>query len=383
MEEGGRNPFLDVPAGLVDEVLQLATAAGESLVAAFRQAREDRAKYREALTRRQLLQNDSSLGYPPLPTTCGTDGSYAIERLLTADLCVCAAVAVEGLTPPSEERYWEEPHHAAYVTVEDHHTETATILRAVMVGRELLLATRAPHDVVMLDMTLTLPLIYFNQALNLAPHTPTLGCAREFLKHCHEYLEAYLTILRADRSDKQYIGIPKYSTRRELGRILGWSAQHDDRGLLTFLLHAGEFTRPVRLEQPEQPWHLNVDRLNAELRRHISPLVPPIVAALEQVHMVYYRPNDWLPTLRVEMSASIAANPHRLAVVLQALKHQCVAPGMLEPYPIYLADRMAKAAARSMPAFRQVATQRVAEAYEGDITDVFFALHGYRTETGG
>ena len=383
MEEGARNPFLDVPAALVDEVLQLATAAGESLVATFRQTREDRLRYREALARRGFLLNESSLGYPPLPTTCGTDGSYAIERLLTADLCVCAAVAVEGLTPPSEQRYWEEPHHAAYVTVEEHHAETATVLRAVMLGRELLLAIRAPHDVVMLDMTLTLPVIYFNQALNLAPQTPTLRCAKEFLDNCGDYLEAYLTILTAERSDKQYVGIPKYSTRRELGRTLGWPAQHDDRGLLTLLLRAGEFTRPVILQQPEQPWHLNVNRLDPELRQRIAPLVPPLVAALEQVHVMYYRPAEWLPAVRVEMAASVAGNRHRLAVVVQALKHQCVAPGMLEPYPIYLADRMAKAAARSMPAFRQVATQRVAENYDGDIADVFFALHGYRTETGG
>jgi hypothetical protein len=55
---------------------------------------------------------------------------------------------------------------------------------------------------------------------------------------------------------------------------------------------------------------------------------------------------------------------------------------MLEPYPIYLADRTVKAVARAIPAFRQVTTQRISEHYEGDIGEVFFAMHGYRSEAG-
>ena len=55
---------------------------------------------------------------------------------------------------------------------------------------------------------------------------------------------------------------------------------------------------------------------------------------------------------------------------------------MLEPYPIYLADRTVKALARAIPAFRQVTTQQISKRYEGDIGEVFFAMHGYRSETG-
>ena len=84
----------------------------------------------------------------------------------------------------------------------------------------------------------------------------------------------------------------------------------------------------------------------------------------------------------MEVAAGIAANPHRLATVVQGLKHQSATPSMLEPYPIYLADRTVKALARAIPAFRQVTTQRVSEQYQGDIGEVFFALHSYRSESG-
>lgn len=377
-----QTPFADLPAALVAEALDRAAEVGDRLLASFQQLRAERAHARQALLTRGLLLHESELGYPSLPTTCGADGSYGIERLLTADLAVAAAVAVEGLTPPSEQRYWAQPRHVLYAVNEVHHAETATILRAVMLGKELDLARHAPHDLVMLDGTLTLPIIYFNQALNVAPGALDLQCAQEFLQHCYAYLEAYRFILRAERSDQHFISLPKYSTRREIGRRLRWNSGYDDRGLLTLLLQPGELTRPLPLEQPEQAWHLNLQRLPPKTRTQIEALTGDIVAGLGQVAIFYYKPQAWLPALRVEVAQSIASNGHRLAVVVQGLKHQCATASMLEPYPLYLADRTVKALARALPTFRQVATQRISEKYDGDIAEVFFAMHGYRSEAG-
>ncbi len=377
-------PFADLPTVLVEDVLREAGRAGELLLGALRQAQEFRADYRQKLLALGLVQHESELGYPgQVPTTCATDGSYAIERLLTADLAAAAAVAVEGLTPPSEKRYWEQPHHMTFVAAEVHHEKTATVLRAVMLGRELLLATRAPHDLVMLDGTVTLPIIYFNQAINAAPHVPALRCSQEFLARCDAYLEAYRVILRPARSDRQFIALPKYSTRREIGRLAGWSGAHDDRGLLSLLLRPGELTRPQPLEQPGQPWHINANRLTGASRRRVEELAEAVVEGLGQVYVFYYKPHKWLPALRVEASREVVLNSHRLAVVIQGLKHQCATPSMLEPYPLFLADRTVKAVTRALPAFRQVTTQRIAAEYEGDIGEVFLAMHGYRTESGG
>lgn len=375
-------PLAGLPAALVDEVLTQAAGAAGVLLQDLRHVRGQRAALRRALEDKGLLLHESDLGFPPVPTCCGADGSYAIERLLSADLAVAAAVAVEGLTPPSETRHWAEPHHVTVVEVEPHHGETATVLRALMLGHELDLAIRAPHDLVLLDMTLTLPLIYFNQALNQAPEAVQLRCSRTFLSQCAAFLEGYRAILTAQRSDKQYVGLPKYSTRRELGRMLGWPGDHDDRGLLTMVLKAGELTRPVRLEQPAQPWHLNIARATARQAEVSEDAARAVVEALGEVHVFYYKPHDWLPALRVEVGYQVAHNRHRLAAVVQGLKHQCAAPGMLEPYPLFLADRTVKAMARALPAFRQVAAQRVAEQYEGDIGEVYFAMHAYRSEAG-
>lgn len=377
------SPFSDLPAALVEEVLGYAKTAGDQLLGTFRQVKEDRESFREALEKKGLIVHESTFGCPPTPTTCATDGSYSIERMLTADFAAAAAVAVEGLTPPSETRFWDAPHHSSFVRVEKHHEKTSTMLRAVMLGRELLLAIEAPHDLVMLDSTLTLPIIYFNQALNSIGETATLQCSKEFRERALEYIAAYRTILASIRTDKNFVALPKYSTRREIGASVGWSGEHDDRGLLTMLLRPGELTKPMKIERPSSPWHLNLKPIQEFLEGdQPKQLAEQVVTVLKGINIFYYKPHPWLPALRVEVAEGVGTNQHRLGVVLQGLKHQCATGAMLEPYPLYLADRMVKSLARAIPAFRQVATQQISEQYEGDVGEVFFAMHGYRTESG-
>ena len=379
-------PFADLPAALVDEVLGQTAVVARELLASFRGVREERETLRKTLEDSGIVMTESALGYPPLPTTCAADGSYAIERLLTTDLAAAAAVVVEGLTPPSEERHWDLPRHKSFVAAEPHIEDTATVLRAVMLGEELRLVADAPHDLLMLDGTFTLPIIYFNQALNRAPDNMQLRCAQEFIENCSAYLESYLKILQSERSDKHFVALPKYTTRQEIGANLGWPKSYDDRAMLTMLLNPGELTKPCRLDSQDNDrnvtWHLATRRLPGETQRQAVELADAIISALDSLQVFYYKPQVWLPALRIEVSAGIACNMHRLATVIQGIKHQTATPSMLEPYPIYLADRTVKALARSISAFRQMTTQRISEQYEGDIGEVFFAMHGYRSETG-
>ncbi|TSE18538.1 hypothetical protein Talka_02035 [Tepidimonas alkaliphilus] len=376
------SPFVGLPAALVEEVLNRTTHVAQGLLGSFSRAKEQRTELRRQLCEAKLLWHRSELGPAPFPTVCATDGSYAIERLLTTDLVAAAAVAVEGLTPPSETRYWAQPHHHVYVQAEPHHEATATILRAMMLGQELQLARCAPHDLVLLDGTLTLPIIYFNQALNAAPRAPQLHTGQTFLAGAEQYLHAYRELLTLTRNDKQIVAMPKYSTRREIGQLLGWPDQQDDRGLLSAVLHPGELTRPLPLQAPEQPWHFSTAALPQPLRGAIDRLAQDVTAALNRVHVFYYKPQTWLPALRIEVAESVARSRERMAIVVQGLDMQCATPAMLEPYPNFLADRMVKALAKALPAFRQVATHHIAERFEGDVEEVFFAMHGYRSDSG-
>lgn len=375
-------PFAELPAALVEEVLDRTEDVGLALLGSFCQMRDQRAAWRAELEATNLLQRETELEYVPIPTSCGVDGSYAIERLLATDLVAAAAVAVEGLTPPSETRYWPEPRHQVTIETEAHDADTGTIARALMMGMELELAVQAPHGVVFIDGSFTTPLIYFNQALNKTAEVRHLQVTAHLRERIKGYLNAYQTILASCRSDHFWVAVPKYTTRREIGERLGWPEAHDDRGLLSSILSPGEFTRPLPLQPPNQPWHLNLTPVPVDDQGEAKRLTDAIIDLLDEIRVLYYRPYPWLPALRLEMSRAVAQTPGRLAVVIHAVKYQCGTAAMMEPYPLYMADRMVKHLARAIPTFRQVTSQRIAETYEGDVGEVYLSLHSYRTEAG-
>lgn len=102
-----------------------------------------------------------------------------------------------------------------------------------MLGHELALAIAASHDLVLLDMTLALPVIYFNQGFAKANKitkelgTGTVACGSEFQKHSLDFITHYRDILQCTRSDKAFAGLPKYATRREVGEKVGWPSPDD------------------------------------------------------------------------------------------------------------------------------------------------------------
>jgi len=132
----------------------------------------------------------------------------------------------------------------------------------------------------------------------------------------------------------------------------------------------------ARYEQ--QSWHLKIPSEVKELER----IKDEVISEIDRIHVIYYRPHNWTPVFRIEMASSIATNNSRLAVLLHGLKYQSGTPGIMEPYPLYIADRMVKHLGSAIPAFRQTATKRMTELHQGDIGEIFFSMHGYRTENG-
>ncbi len=372
------NLFADLPASLVDEVLNRTQEdISRELLHAFEEIRDKQTEWRQQLKDADLLRHADNLPRVEIPTCCGADGAYAIERLLSTDLVVAGAVAVEGLTPPSETRYWPEPRHLVYADTEMHNADTGSILRGVMIGMELTLARNAPHDLIFLDGSLTTPTIFFNQALSKAKELPDLKISAYLKKNIKLSLESYLAILTTTRSDHFWVAMPKYTTRREIGEQLEWPASYDDRGLLSAILNVGEYTKPQTLKQPD--WHIAIPN---DIRAEIADLVEKITNALSEIRVIYYRPDPYLPALRLETNRATAETQARLGTVLQGVKSQCYSAGIMEPYPLYMADRMVKHLPRAMPAFRQVVSQTLSETYQGNINDIFTSLHSYRTESG-
>ncbi|MBD3172267.1 nuclease [Candidatus Bathyarchaeota archaeon] len=367
--------FYDLPEALIDELLSRCSNVSKNLSQTFHTIQNERENIREKLINADLLHRDSEISsFPINPTSCGVDGSYAIERLLSTDLAVSAAVAVEGLTPPVETRYWAQPKHHCVIKDVPHNESTSSILRAIMMCMELELATNAPHDVVMLDGSMTTPLIYINQALSLAKDAPR--SINEFLfDKLDTAIDSTRTIIEASRSDKIFVAAPKYTTKKELSQFLQME-DYEDRGLLSFVLESGEYVGPISKSVVSKPWE--IEKISSEYKNFVSSYMRQI----RSLKIIYYRPFEHVPTLRLEVANSIAQNPQRLSMLFEAIKIQCGAPSIFEPYPLYMADRMVKHLRKAIPALRRTTTQYIAENWDDRLGPMFLAMHAYRTDSG-
>ncbi len=379
-EKNNEQPFGELPEALVEEMLNQCYKLGSNLSDSFQRLYECKTEMRNKLAEKNLLKNDVDLSFiPSNPTTCAVDGSYAIERLICTDLVGFAGVAVEGLTPPSEKKYWHNPHHLSEILTISHNDCTGLVARAIMMCMELELASAAPHDVVLFDGSLTTPLISIDQGLNRLDDVPK-KLATLLGTKIERALMSYLKILSSKRTDKIFAGVPKYTTRTEISNEILNLREYEDRGLLTFILKAGEFVGPVPIQKIKRSWHINLEPIQPHT--HLKETVKEIFTALNDLYIMYYRPYSHFPVLRIEVAQSIANNPNRIAILLEALRLQCSSPSIMEPYPLYLADRMVKHLGTALPAIRRTITQQMSTEWEDKIGNTYLAMHGYRTNLG-
>ncbi len=371
-----KTPFKELPEALVEDMLYQCDGISRKLSNTFQKLLDVKKEARKTLKDEKLLRKDSEIMLTPSnPTTCGIDGAFAIEKLLSTDIVAIAGVAVEGLAPPTEVRYWPIPRHNSNILTLPHNDTTSLMSRAIMMCMELILAGNAPHNVVFIDGSLITPFIKIYQALN--PNLkPVKDLRDELFKILKPALKSYEKILLSKKTDQIFTGVPKYTTVNQISNDILHLNGFEDRGLLSFILKAGEFVGPFKIKQPI--YQRNFGYLPPDSIEQFKR----ILNALNEVNMVYYRPSEYFPVLRIEISPSIATNNYRLAMLFESIKIQCGAPSIMEPYPLYFADRIVKHLRKALPAIRRTATQNITLKWKGSIGDIYFALHGYRTDWG-
>jgi hypothetical protein len=371
------NPFNELPEALVVDMLDQCSDIGLKLSKSFHDLYNIKKDIRKILKEKGLLVKDSEIMLPPAyPTCCAVDGYFSIEKLLSTDIVAAASVAVEGLAPPTEVRYWPKPQHYSKILTVKHNSATSYITSAIMMCMELSLAVKAPHNVVFFDGSFATPLVYINQALNTLNEAPE-DLKTDFNKRLKLALAAYIKVVLSKKTDQIFTAVPKYTTRQEvIHNVLKLNSDYEDRGLLSFVLKPGEVVGPIPAEMGTHKWYIENAPPNSE------HLIKNVIQYLNEICIFYYRPYDHIPALRLEVSASVANSRNRLSVLLESVKSQCSVPGLMEPFPLYLADRMVKHLRTALPAIRKTTTQEMSQNWDGKYSDLYFAMHGYRTEWG-
>jgi len=375
--------FSDLPDALVRDLLACSGTVAEDVRNRIETLKGSRAQYRRVAQERGLIKRKADLDVPREPSVAGIDGSYQLHRLTSLDLCAAAAVAIEG-TSKEATRYWPEPRHRMWAGGVPHNDNTTFVLRGLMVGMELALAQEAPHDVVLLDGAFASLIIYLNQGLANVSAEPSMGAvpsilANELRRRWQEedIFQRLLSLMQSDR----VVAIPKFTSRNELVVVGGLPPADgiDGRTLATLLLEPGEYTNPLRIYDETPGKELD--------QYHLPPKFCPkdsmqaMLEAMKAMRAIYFRPFGWVPALRLEVPGAVANSVTRLSIALEGITRQFFSPAVVEPYPLFLADRMVKSLGSGVSVIEQTVAQHVVDRGV-DIELTMLCLQNYRTEGG-
>ena len=365
-ENSSNNPFAGLPVTLVNELLSKSGIIADEIYGPFREIQGDRDKLRKQLQEHNIIQNDSLTEGLETLTSCGVDGYYTVEKLLTNELVCCAAFAVEGLIPQSGKKHWENPSYKTLFHTDRYNSETKAISKAIMMQMSVELAAGAPHEIILLGKSFVTPFISIMETLRLALKSKESVTGEEFIKRIKSSILSFKTIFDPENSEKMWAGIPGNMSHKELINKLDWPHHYNDTILFTILLSPGEFTTPVPVEYPglSQVKNLSIkDEKFAAVR-------DSLVSSISELHFIYYRPYNWTPVFRIEIAPSIARDSSKYALLLNSIKFQCSSAGIMEPYPVYGAGRMVKSLNRAMPSLRKSALSHIAGLHKGDLGEI-------------
>jgi hypothetical protein len=367
--------FSDLPDALVRDLLAQATPVAERVSNNLNRLLQARDPVRECVNGEGLIARKADLDVPREPSVVGIDGSYQVHRLTALDLCAAAAVAVEG-TAKDARRFWQEPYHRMWVNSFEHSKNATNTLRGLMISMELDLAAEAPHDIVLLDGSFIVLLIYLNQGLTSFQEAPTL-LREEFQRRWSEQqiLDRFLQLIQSDRT----VAIPKYSGRNEIGRLLHDIdvPETDGKTLATIILNPDEYITPLPIFHfggEDTEYHLPEEYCPREQQNQMN-------RSIENMRVIFYRPYGWAPAVRLELPGPIATSQAKLSMVLDGIKRQIFSPAVTEPYPLFLADRMVKSLGSGVAVIEQAVAQFTVGA-SPDIEATLLCLQNYRTEGG-
>jgi NurA domain len=366
--------FLEIPASLIEQMLQKTNEIGDMLQSSIQEINRKRQKFRLQLEQIGLLDTDIRFRNIKPLISGGVDGAYAVDRLLGTDLLFAAAVGIEGMNEENGKRVL--PTHDVFVNPEKHNPENMIAARAIMVEMEIKLAANAHYDIVYLDGSLTTALIHMYKAINFI-ETLNTKSSEKIKEDFKNFLVSYKKILEFQDTKKYYLGIPKYTSRNDIGKSLHWPENYDDRAILTLILDPGEFTRP-KLFTSEEGWHVRLPYEDEELKT----LMQQVISGIKNLSVIYYKPYAWCPALRIEMPSAVARDESKVDTILYNVKSQCQTPSIMEPFPLYMADRIAKHMAPAIPAYKQIIMKQMTQLADNNEKDIFFMMHSYRTEGG-
>jgi len=347
--------FAGLPVALVEEMLAKSGEIGKEIYEIISKISADRGKLRDQLLEKNIIRKDANKEEIAATSVCGIDGCYAIEKCINAGLVCCAAFATEGTIPPSGTRLWETPAYKTMIHIEEQNAEIAGILRAIMMEMEIELAAGAPHGIILLNGSYITPFVTLMETLKQALETKASTVSQEFISRIKTFIQSYKTIFNSENTNQIWVGMPKNVSKQELVSTLHLPDHYDNKTFLTILLSPGEYTTPLPVDKSEI-FRVNSIPIKDE---KFAAVRESLVSFLSKLRFIYYRPYEWMPAMRIEISETVTKNETQFALLLNSIKFQCCNAGLKEPYPIYHASTLANRMKSAIPSILRLSTSSI------------------------
>jgi len=367
-----------LPDSFLEEILANASLTSEKINSLTNNLLKKEEKIRNCLEKKDIIyQYDLDYSELQTYTTTGIDGGRAIENLLFYDVGMVGVVAIAGIDSKSQSpldyRSWFDilPHFGA--------NTMRHITQAIMHLYEFQLAKGSDADFNFIDGRFITPLIGLSAIASIEE--------AEILRKLEPiFSEVDLAeLLESVFFNNNIIAIQKYDSSRNFSNafLRDFSISIDDRALFSLILKEGEYTKPMPLETfPDTTRYLSSAHITLkgnifERSTDFDKLEMILSSLPAKIYAVYYRPRLWAPALRLEIPEKIVKNSKLLSELFDCLRCEMLTPEMKEPYPLYLADKMAKSVSIGLETLKEASRTIISKNSEKE-ANMFF--DSYRSE---
>ena len=361
--------FGDLPDALINELLICASDVGTKAHTHVEAQVRERERLRKLARQLGLVNELPDLSNTPPESVAAVDGSLASKPLASFDLNAAAALAVDGIGSNTD---GNNTRHQVAVHSTKPLRYGREVTYALMFCMEYNIASKETdiRQTVMLDGAFSTGLIAISKAL--------ISAQSHYDELYNDFFDRWtlktMQIIPEIMTSNRVIALPKRSSANEFAtqtRLFNRrEIDTNGRSTASLILNANEYSGPFRFDtRSPRTWQTD----------EFPDFWKQIDALFEELQVVYFKPHTWSHAYRVELPRVIGDDEQRMHSVLDTIKRQCTNPAMMEPYPLYVADRFAKSLARGVNALLDaVRNQVIADSVKPEIAHAM--LNAYRTE---
>jgi hypothetical protein len=361
----------------------------------------DAAQAIEILKQKNLIRTLESVDFTG--SLVAVDGGLVVEKMTGMDILLSLAVGVEGLSEDNKTDWGKDRNqYISWQAALPHHEANARLAQGIMFLMELSVLAGSDHEIRIMDGSHLTPVMKLNSMLSARDE----GAGVEYIEALKQFLKSKYNkiipdipeIVKKVFLDDRIIASTKYSSSRDIVDfyLKDVGLQVDDKTLFTHILSENEYLtpQPVGLSPREYDlwgqlhiiYNLDIPDVNkSEFDQLLEEAIQPIKTKDSSGHKkengpdlfyTYFKPYGAGPAYKFEIKRSIAEDQQKLEKVLNSIKRQIIFPEIIEPYPQFLVDLVAKSVAGGMHAIKEaVLLSTDLSADEGN----FNMLRNYRT----